>query len=296
MQPIFAVSVHDIDAGGLARSFELPLSWLESTLGDTDVSATGPGHADVRLSRTGNDVIVRGKVRATLTQPCARCLRPTEASVEGELSLVLRPARVEVQPVKHAHGAHGHGASHAHGASHKDAKDAGKRAGGKDAQRGNGSARRPREDEEEYEFSSEEADHDVYDGETVVLDEFLREALLLEVPSFPLCSEDCPGIRPAARTAPQREEPMDPRLSPLRALKTKLMLASGPEAAKASPPPSGGEASESPEPRASETAPARPARAGQPPRPKIQAHRTAGSIGGRGGSKKSKSRAPKKAK
>jgi hypothetical protein len=34
----------------------------------------------------------------------------------------------------------------------------------------NGSSRRPR-DEEEYEFSSEEADVDVYDGETVVLED-----------------------------------------------------------------------------------------------------------------------------
>lgn len=259
MHPIFAVSVHDIDAGGLARSFELPLSWLEHTLGDTDVSPTGPGHADVRLSRTGHDVIVRGNVKATLAQPCARCLGPTTTDVEGELSLLLRPARGEPAAPGHRHAPHG-----------AAAKEAAKRGGGgKDAARGNGAPRR--RDDEEYEFSSEEADHDVYDGETVVLDEFLREALLLEVPSFPLCSEDCPGIRPTSRAAPQREEPIDPRLSPLRALKTRLMFASEPEAAQPPSPPA--------------------------PRPKIQAHRTAGSIGAKGGSKKSKSKArssPKK--
>ena len=139
-------------------------------------------------------------------------------------------------------------------------------------------------------FSSEEADVDFYDGETVVLDEFLREAVLLEVPSFPLCSEDCPGIRPSAKSTPERSEPvLDPRLSPLRALKTKLMLAASSDAAPggAKRLPGEGDApdqGESPRP-----APERPA-----PRPKIQAHR---SVGAAGASKKAKAKlSPKKAK
>jgi uncharacterized protein len=314
MQPLFSISVHDIDAGGLARSFELPLSWLEHVLADTDITATEPGQADVRLSRTGNDVIVRGKVKVTLTEPCARCLRPAVFPIEGEISLLLRPHRAEASAGKHGPYAHGAAAgkhtSHAQG---PQAKDAAKRPGGKDAPgsrdvrpsspRGNGAPRR-HDDEDEYEFSSDEAEHDAYDGEVVVLDPFLREALLLEAPSFPLCSEDCPGIRPATRTAPQREEAIDPRLSPLRALKTKLRLAPGPEAGSAPSPLPGEEASEAPAPGDAEQGPARaaarPARVGQPPRPKIQAHRTAGSIGAKGASKKSRSKAksspPKKAK
>jgi uncharacterized protein len=76
----------------------------------------------------------------------------------------------------------------------------------------------------EYEFSAEEADTDVYDGETVVLDSFVREAILLEIPNFPLCSEDCPGIRPAAaESAEVPQSPrIDPRLAPLDALRAKL--------------------------------------------------------------------------
>ncbi len=298
MQPIFSISVHDIDVGGLARSFELPLSWLELVLGDTEVSATGPGHASVRLSRTGDDVVVLGKVEATLTQPCARCLRDTTTEVEGELALLLRPARGEASAAKHGHG-------HAAGAAAKEGKEPGKRherQGGKEAARSNGSPRAPRDsassDDDGYEFSSDEADQDSYDGEVVVLDDFLREALLLEVPSFPLCSEDCPGIRPPARAVPARAEVIDPRLSPLQALKTKLMLASGPDTADVPSPPAGEEAGEGPALRVPPPAPSRPARAGQPPRPRIHAHRTAGSIGAKGASKKSKSKnsPPKKAK
>lgn len=48
----------------------------------------------------------------------------------------------------------------------------------------------------EYEFSAEEAEHDEYDGDTIVLDGFVREAILLELPNFPLCSETCAGISP----------------------------------------------------------------------------------------------------
>ncbi len=257
----------------------MPASWLALALGDTDVEATGAGKADVRLSKSGQDVIVHGTVAAPLKMPCARCLKDVIIPVDTEISLLLRPLKGEHGTHARTHGAHGH-SSHGHSshgphadkdaataksakdaaAARKDAakeaaaakedapaKDAGapedapapaaaaKHAGpkaaakpGKDASKANGAPKKHRshDEEEEYEFSSEEADTDVYDGETVVLDDFLREALLLEVPSFPLCSEDCPGIRPSAKATPERSEAgLDPRLSPLRALKTKLMLA-----------------------------------------------------------------------
>src|SRR5262249_11349841 len=91
--------------------------------------------------------------------------------------------------------------------------------------------------EPEYEFTAEEADLDTYDGETVVLDAFVREAILLEMPNFPLCSEACPGIGPAAsgrdrddgptiRARAEAEEAtapaLDPRLAPLGALRERL--------------------------------------------------------------------------
>ncbi|MFO0590980.1 MAG: DUF177 domain-containing protein [Polyangiaceae bacterium] len=273
MTPHFTVPAHDIDAAGLARSFELPAAWLALALGDTDVEATGDGHADVRLSKTGHDVIVRGKVRAPLQMPCARCLKDVTIPVDTELSLLLRPHKTEHT---HTPGAHGHGHAHSHAdkdaakaAKETTAKDASKDAApakpGKDA-KSNGVSRKPKKDEEEeYEFSSEEADTDSYDGETVVLDDFIREALLLEVPSFPLCSEDCPGIRPSAKQAAEAKEAgLDPRLSPLKALKTKLMLAAASKDA----------AAPAPEEDEGESKPA-PAKAA---RPKIHAHRTAGAV------------------
>jgi uncharacterized protein len=71
---------------------------------------------------------------------------------------------------------------------------------------------------DEYEFSSDEADTLPYDGDTVVLDDLIRDELLLEIPMIPLCSEDCPGIAhsPQGPTDPPGERPVDPRLAVLK--------------------------------------------------------------------------------
>lgn len=294
MRPLFTVPVHEIDAAGVAKSFELPLAWLSQVLDDTDVSAVEAGQADVRLSKTGHDIIVRGKARATFSVPCARCLNPVTYPIAADLSLLLVPAK----PEHAARAAAAKAAAAAKGDAPKGEVIKGvavKGVASKTDVKPNGSSGnkkgKPREDEE-YEFSSEEADVDHYDGETVVLDELLREALLLETPSFPLCSEDCPGIRPSAKSAPERIEPvLDPRLSPLRALKTKLMLAASKDApAGEGAPPDGS--------NASSKAPAeRPVPPGKTARPKIQSHRTKDSIGASGASKKAKAKpSSKKAK
>lgn len=200
---LLSISAHDIDASGLAVQAELPLVWLKEELADADLEGAVPGRVDVRLSRSGNDVVVRGKVTADLRTPCARCLAPARVAIDTDLSLLLQP-----RPTGAAAHPHAHPKQHANGAA-------------------NG-AKKPRDEkEDEYEFTSEEADVDVFDGETVVLDPFVREAILLEVPNFPLCSEDCPGIRPAAPAEPPEEAAprVDPRLAPLGALRDKLQAA-----------------------------------------------------------------------
>jgi uncharacterized protein len=207
---LLSVTAHDIDAAGLTLDAELPAAWLDAELADASVTVQQPGQVHVRLSRTGDDVIVRGRVRAAFTVPCARCTQPAAVAVDTELTLLLQPApkaalRTPANPAK-----------------------------GKS--KTNGKA------DEEYEFTAAEADSDTYDGETVELDPFVREAILLEVPNFPLCSEGCPGIRPAAAPAPEESEPrIDPRLAPLadvkRALSAKLEDATKRSADRVSKPP-----------------------------------------------------------
>jgi uncharacterized protein len=69
-------------------------------------------------------------------------------------------------------------------------------------------------DEKEREISDEEADTLPFEGETVVLDDLVRDELLLGIPMIPLCSEDCPGMSPAPDQGPG-PRPIDPRLAPL---------------------------------------------------------------------------------
>ena len=61
-------------------------------------------------------------------------------------------------------------------------------------------SRRGSEDEDE----DVPDDVDTYDGDNVVLDEVVREQILLEVPMNPLCREDCPGLSTGSATAGKR--------------------------------------------------------------------------------------------
>lgn len=254
--PLVAVTAQDVDTSGIEIEVELPEAWLDRELQDASAHGLEPARVRARLSRSGGQVVVRGSVKALVSVPCARCLEPAKIELAGELSLLLRPA-----PHEHDRGAHH--AHHAHekadakekkaapaesakwaeaaakmmpgwaAASKKGATDA---PGGKDAKKGKSSDKKSsskktggrREKElDEYEFSPEEADIDTFDGETIVLDAFIREALLLEMPNFPLCSETCPGIGAAAPPARDAgvgaaNRVLDPRLAPLAALSASL--------------------------------------------------------------------------
>lgn len=190
--PLLAFSANDIDISGLPVDVALPADWLTSELADAGVEATTPGHLKGRLSRSGAaDIVVHGRIQARVSAPCARCLGPAETPIDAELALLLRPAKGGRHP------------GYLHGSAPRA-------QGGASAGHGKGNGER----ELEYEFSAAEADLDVYDGETVVLDGFVREAILLELPSFPLCSEACAGIgRPAPESVAEDEPPLAPETS-----------------------------------------------------------------------------------
>jgi uncharacterized protein len=177
MAALITFPAADIHLEGAEVDVVLPAAWLVTMFADTEVTPrTDPaGKLSGRLSRSGNDIVVRTRVHAKVELPCARCLEPTPADVDTDLSLLLQP----VSP--------------------------------KGSNRGG--------DGPEYEFSSAEADTDVYDGETVVLDPFVRDAILLEVPTFPLCRESCPGI--ATQAAVEEERAPDPRLAALGAFRAR---------------------------------------------------------------------------
>lgn len=157
---LLTVHAKDVDVAGIPLRAELPAPWLSELLDVPELSVPDAGKVDVRLTRSRQFIVVRGRAEAHVHAPCARCLQPVPLSLNAELTLLLKP----------------------------DSEAPGRRG-------------RDRDGEEEYEFSAEEAEIDTFDGETVILDGFVREALLLEIPQFPLCSEDCAGIAQPHRGA-----------------------------------------------------------------------------------------------
>jgi uncharacterized protein len=90
-----------------------------------------------------------------------------------------------------------------------------------------GAALRPAPDE--LELTPEDLDQEFFTGDQIVLDDIVREHLLLEVPIQPLCSPDCAGIPvppevagPADLASAIKQQGVDPRLAPLLSLVGKL--------------------------------------------------------------------------
>jgi uncharacterized protein len=195
----FSFPVSDLDAGGKHVQLPVRAAWLRGVLEDTDIGATDrDGTLDLRLSKSGPDVVVRATLSADLVVPCSRCLEPATVPVREELSVLAVP-----------------------GAAPKPAKPAGKGARASKADRdgvANGRDHAAPDADEGVEL--EDADVITYDGENLVLDELIRDELLLGIPMIPLCSESCAGIRPE-QSEESEDTSIDPRLRPLLKLRDK---------------------------------------------------------------------------
>jgi uncharacterized protein len=167
----FSIPVRDLDAAGKAFSFILRKDWMRGALEDTEVQpAAGDGSLEGRVSKSGTDVVVHGKLAVELVVPCARCLEPARVSVKQDLT-ALAVLRSKM----------------------RDEARGKRRPKGRDASPAKGGAS-PARDLDDEEESLPDADMIAYDGETLVLDDLVRDELLLAVPMIPLCSEACPGI------------------------------------------------------------------------------------------------------
>jgi uncharacterized protein len=169
VKPIFTVAAAELDAGGKEYVRPIPNAWLSAAFED-EAKPLGDGALDLRLSKSGSDVIVHGKLKAAVEVPCARCLEPVTVTLAPEITVMFVPE----QKMR----------------------------------------RRQSKDEE---ITGNDADVLSFDGDNVVLDDVVRDDLLLEIPMIPLCSEACKGIASTRETSEAKG--IDPRLAPLLALK-----------------------------------------------------------------------------
>lgn len=175
------IQVKELSPEWVERSESKPFEWLGDALAGSQGRAAPHGTVEikVRASAFGGNVLIRGELHAPVILVCSRCAEEWLEPQEVHFEQVMAPA-------KPARG----------------------------------------EDESEVELTDEDIAYTPYEGETIDLDPILREQVILATPDYPLCRPDCKGLcqRCGANLnettcACAAEEPVDPRLAPLRNLK-----------------------------------------------------------------------------
>lgn len=196
--PSFVVRVSDLEDGPKQVSYVLSEEWLREALAETGAEPRGPGKFGAELMKTGREVIVRGNAHVAVTAPCVVTLEPLPFDLHPEIFLMLRPEPGSPDRKKRP------------GAS----PEAEKRP-----------AKAKKRKEEEPELTDEDAATDTYKGDEIVLDGFLREFIVLEIPPYPRRS-DLPSLEEGISSRPlagaSDERPIDPRLAPLAGIAQKL--------------------------------------------------------------------------
>lgn len=198
-KPAFVVPIIELEQGPKQVSWPLPLGWLRQVFEDTDAVPDGDGNLDVELTKNGREVLVRGAARARVLVPDARTLDPVAVDLEPEIFLMLSPA----SPPEAARP---------------------RRARRGRSEGGRAPAKRGRNWAEDPTLDDQTAAGDVYPDDRVVLDGFVREFLLLDLPmvvtrsDLPL--EGNPAIAPPS--AESGSQSVDPRLAPLAAIARRL--------------------------------------------------------------------------
>jgi uncharacterized protein len=171
------VNIDEIKERGLQRSWELHREQVDEMVAGEGAGfrARGPAHIDAKFSKIERRVRLQANAKASLTVPCGRCLTPVSVDLPVGFELTLVPQDEYVD-------------------APRDAKDTGKT-------------------EASGSFGSQEAEEETYAGKVIDLDPLLREQLLLALPTYPVCKDDCKGLCPVCGTnLNERECGCDPHV------------------------------------------------------------------------------------
>jgi uncharacterized metal-binding protein YceD (DUF177 family) len=214
-RPEFVVAVADLENGPKVVDFSIPEAWLRVALEGTQAETRGAGRLHAELSKNGREVLVRGRVEVSVTLPCVVTMDPLPFELRPEILLLLSPG-----PQTPAAGRSSKSpARPSPGAKRKKAKKTWS---------------------DEPELSHGEAGRDTFSGDQVVLDDFVREFILLELPMYPRRSDlpspgdaaSAPAPEPAGSAAVGQSahagqpaaaaDKIDPRLRPLAEIAQRL--------------------------------------------------------------------------
>lgn len=171
------VNIDEIKEHGLQRSWELPREQVDEVVAGegTGFRAGGPAVVTAKLSKIERRVRLEAHVEAKVTAACGRCLAPVSLDLPVDFELTLVPEGEYVD-------------------APRDGKDSTKAVAA-------GS------------FGPEEAEEETYAGKAIDLDPLLREQLLLALPTYPVCKDDCKGLCPVCgNNLNERECGCDPHV------------------------------------------------------------------------------------
>ncbi|MEM7136600.1 MAG: YceD family protein [Myxococcota bacterium] len=179
--PTFVLPLQDLDESGRDWSFPVSTAWLSTALAETELRAAGDeGTLSVQAQRNGLDVLVQGRIGASLLATCARCLEDVSLALDLPITALFSPEHTRPSQAS----------------------------------------------DDEIEVRLDETTRDYYGGSEIVLDSWVREHILLEVPMKPLCSDDCVGIAVPTEVQPPDEvfgnSALDARFAPLLKFKEEL--------------------------------------------------------------------------
>jgi uncharacterized protein len=165
--------INEIGDEGLTLDVPVTSEWLASACPDLEAH---PGPSGLRLrgrlSKSGEDYLLVGRLAGALETPCARCLEPARVPVESQMTVTFVPA-------------------------------------------------------DEGEELGDDADVVGFPGNEIVLDDELRDEILLAIPLQVVCAETCRGLCPVCGgnrnvtpcTCEDERRAVDPRLAALGKLK-----------------------------------------------------------------------------
>lgn len=207
----FVIPVADLERGVKSVTWSIPLGWLENALSDAGATPVGEGAVlEVELSKNGSDILVRGYAEVSVTVPCVVTLEPLLYKLRPEIFLLLSPAPMASSSTLATRGA--------------------KRRAGSPGKAGrNGKKSSSEAWNQDPELGKRDAARDTFEGDKVVLDDFLREFIVLELPMYPrrsdLPSDQTPATGTPPPSSPQAgpgQTPLDPRLLPLAEIRDRL--------------------------------------------------------------------------
>jgi len=153
------VNIDEIKEAGLRRSWDVAREAAdEMVTGDqAGYRARGPLHVEALLEKIERRVRVDAHGKAELSVPCGRCLEPVAIDLPMEFELTLVPEDEN-----------------------------------RDEERGQTEHPGPTTGS----FDPRDAEEEVYSGKVIDLDPLVREQLVLSLPAYPVCREDCKGLCP----------------------------------------------------------------------------------------------------